>query len=386
MRNKQSPNALSRSYSRVSRSRHRVYVGLNTHYGYGRAIFEGVIAYAQKVGTWRFQYQFDPDHVDDLTAEVTADGVIVEGQQPRFREQLHQLALPTVLVAVGTGWGFPKVVPDNWKVGRMAVDYFKALGFGQVAWTAAGRWLGHPAHQVFERVAHEQGLPCHNLPDAGAGDLTQWLRDLPRPIAVFMHAHELGVQVIEACNEAGIHVPEEVAVLSVGCDDLLCNLSRPALSSFDHGLFNVGYQAAALLDAQMNGRPFERQVVVEPVGIFERQSTDTLAIGDAQIAQAVRFVRERAFDAIRVPDILRVVPISRRALEMGFRRWLGRSVHEEITRVRVERAKNLLIRTDMAMPDIAAHCGFGSASQLSVTFRRELDITPGDFRNRHRMR
>ena len=147
-----------------------------------------------------------------------------------------------------------------------------------------------------------------------------------------MHAHELGVALIEACNGVGIHVPEEVAVLSVGQDDLICNLSRPPLSSFDHGLVRIGYEAAALLDAQMNGRPFPQVVTVDPVGVLERQSTDTLAIGDRHIAKAVRFVREQAFETIQVGDILQAVPISRRSLEMGFRKWLGRTVYEEITR------------------------------------------------------
>jgi len=189
------------------------------------------------------------------------------------------------------------------------------------------------------------------------------------------------VQVLDACRRLGVPVPDEVAVVAVDNDELLCELAHPPLSSVIPNTRRTGYEAAALLDRLMNGgRARGETHLIPPLGVATRQSTDVLAIEDPHVSRAVRYIREHACDGINVRDVLRAVPQSRRLLEARFKKLLGRTPHEEILRVQLRRVKQLLTETDLPLETIAERTGFAHPEYLSVVFRREVGQPPSRYR------
>lgn len=172
--------------------------------------------------------------------------------------------------------------------------------------------------------------------------------------------------MLDACRRAGLAVPEEVAVLGVDNDELLCALSPPPLSSIRLNTPRTGWQAAALLALMMGGEkvPVETQWV-PPLSVVTRQSTDVLAVDDPPVARALHYIREHACDGLGVSDVLRHCPMARRTLEA----LLGRTPREEIARVQLGRVKELLAGTDLALAEIAGRAGSRHTEYLSVFFQ-----------------
>lgn len=166
-------------------------------------------------------------------------------------------------------------------------------------------------------------------------------------------------------------------MVGVDDDDLLCELSRPSLSSVRLLAERIGYEAARMLDEWLSGRrPANRALVLPPVGVMVRQSSSLQAVPDADVAAAVRFIHDHAHEPLQVNDVLRTVAMARRALERRFRKWLQRSILDEIRRAHVERAQRLLISTDLPISQIAIQSGLQSSRYLSVAFRQVNGLTP----------
>jgi LacI family transcriptional regulator len=214
-----------------------------------------------------------------------------------------------------------------------------------------------------------------------------WVRTLEKPVGIMASFDPLGRQILQACRLAGVEVPDEAAVVGVDDDELLCNLAEPPLSSVAPDTHRTGYVAASLLDRLMNGEAVEpRGYFVEPIGIAVRKSSDMLAIDDHDISSALRYIRENACRGISVGDILPVVPLGRRALESRFTKLVGRSPHDEIERVRLNRVQELLRQTDLSLAAIAAKTGFAHEEYLSVLFKKRIGLPPSAYRRRHGLR
>lgn len=293
----------------------------------------------------------------------------------------------------------PHVGADNHQIGRLAATYLLDRGLRHFG------FIGPPHNiaccqreasfrQVLEAAGHS--LTCFDeakylaygqlyrlwAPDA---PLLHWLRAAPKPIGIFACQDAYAAQVVGACRSIGIRVPDEAAVLGVDNDDLLCELTRPALSSIDLPHERIGYEAAALLDRLLRGeKPRAEAVLFPPLGVVGRLSTDVLSIADADVAAAVRFIREHGHSPLRVRDVLRETSVSRRALERRFRQALQHGLGAEIRRVHMERAKALLAGTDLPMPQIAQRAGFSNAKHLATTFRLEVGLSPSAYRRQLR--
>jgi LacI family transcriptional regulator len=216
--------------------------------------------------------------------------------------------------------------------------------------------------------------------------MAEWLADQPRPLGVFACYDGRARHVLEACQLRGWAVPDEIAVLGVDNDEVLCELCSPPLTSVQPNARRTGFEAAELLSRMMRGeKPGRMTRRVEPVRVVERQSTDTVAVADAKVAAAVRFIREHVGDGIDVGDVLRAVPMSRTLLERKFQAALGRSPHREILQQRIARARHLLAESEVSIAVVAELAGFGDASYLSVVFRRETGENPLSYRIRQRV-
>ncbi|MCG8509161.1 MAG: helix-turn-helix domain-containing protein [Rhodospirillales bacterium] len=210
---------------------------------------------------------------------------------------------------------------------------------------------------------------------------------MPKPIGVFTWTDVRGCNVTEACTYAGLRVPDDVAVLGGEYDELSSAVSNPPLSTVNYPEETVGRRAAMLLHDRLWGQPFpDDPVYIEPLGVLSRQSTDTLAIEDSALRQAIAVLREHAFEPIHIKQLLDLVPMSRRQFELSCKDVLGRTPAEELRRLRLERAKGLLVDTDDAINSIAEQVGFNHAEVLNRSFRTHVSMTPTAFRKWYQRR
>ena len=289
----------------------------------------------------------------------------------------------------------PLVHANDHSVGRLGAEHLLERGFRHFGFVEYPIFWSSDRRMGFEQRIHSAGFDCavYKLPYPSAGSggpsaweeqqeaLVQWIRSLRGPAGVMTSTDLLGQQLLEACQRAGVLVPEQVAVVGADNDELICNLCFPPLSSVIINDEQRGYQAAAVLDELMAGRAAPaRRVDIEPVGVVSRASTDILAIDDPSLAESLRFIRDHACDSIGVDDVVAAVPMSRSALERRFRHVVGRSINDEIVRVRLNRAIELLSATQLELKVIAHKAGFGSPSYMGAVFRDKLGRTPGSYR------
>ena len=294
--------------------------------------------------------------------------------------------------------GIPLIETDDEAVVRRAVEHFQERGFRQFAYCGSpGANYSETRERYFTKQIAEAGFPCniYQPPAPSRGimwelerqnlgyrdHVARWLKKLAKPVGLMACNDIRGQQVLDACREAGIAVPDEIAVLGVDNDDLLCNLADPPLSSVAPNARRIGYEAAALLEKLMAGQPGPTETVfVPPLGVATRRSTDVLAVEDREVAGADRFIRENACKGIKVDDVLEAVPLSRSVLERRFVQLLGRTPKAEIVRVQLERVKQLLAETDFPLAQVAAMTGFEHPEYLSVVFKNKTGQTPGMYR------
>jgi LacI family transcriptional regulator len=195
-----------------------------------------------------------------------------------------------------------------------------------------------------------------------------------------------GRGVLEACRMAGVRVPDEVAVIGVDDDELFCELADPPLSSVALNAEHGGYRAAHLLDQLIRQKiNVPQTLIVEPTHVVARRSTEVQAIGDREVGAVIDFIRRNRARDFTVSDVAADIGISRRNLEVKFRRTTGRTILNEIQRIRLDHAKRMLRDTDLPIPQIAASSGYNSASYLTQVFRKEVGITPAKYRTRFRV-
>jgi LacI family transcriptional regulator len=210
-----------------------------------------------------------------------------------------------------------------------------------------------------------------------------WLRGLPKPCGIFICTDGWARPVARYAQDAGLRVPEDVALVGAGNDTLECELISPPLSSVIIPWQEVGRNAAALVRVALaNGAIAAKRSLVSPIGVVSRRSSDALAVQDPLVAEAVRWIRAQAGRRITVPMVARAVGGGRQRLERRFRRALDRTVQEEIRRAHVELAKHLLVTMRVSLAEIARLSGFTSPSLLNVAFQRELGMSPGTYRRR----
>jgi LacI family transcriptional regulator len=323
--------------------------------------------------------------------EWDGDGIIAQPRQDMpFVKQLTECGVPVVSLSgpPGTG-GLPAVRANQEAVAELAINHFRERGFVRFAYCGDAREkIWPPTGELFRKHAEAGGYTCDVYQPAydrearalRIGHMAKWLRTLPKPVGLLARDDLRAREVLDACRVAGLHVPEEVAVLGTNDDELICEMANPPLSSIVHNARRVGYEAAAMLDRLMAGKKVIADIVVDPLGVHTRQSTDLLAIEDPDVATAVRFIREHACEGIHVEDVLDQVPLSRRALEKRFRAAVGRPPHMEIRRAQLERVKELLVGSDYKLEKIAEITGFSSAQYLAGLFRRMMNMTPGAWR------
>lgn len=376
----------------------RILLLVGIEFGYGREVIRGVATYVRDHRRpWVFR-RLDPWVPSiRIAARWQPHGAVTHLHRPPIERAMRRLAIPTVDFSARfdvPGIGHVRV--DDRAIGRTAAEHFIDRGFRHFA------FVGYPANvpfsdarrQGFAAVVESLGRTCRHYQftiDAPGGKrwryearrLRNWLTGLPRPTAIMAVNDRTGSELAEMCGGLGLRIPEDIALMVVNNDDLLCQIADPPLSSVLSPMDRVGYEAAGMLDRMLSGAPSPAQpLLLAPTGVVTRRSSDVIAVDDPIAAVALGFIRQRACDGITVEDVLDHLHISRSLLEQKMRKAIGRTPLAEIRRVRVERARQLLAETDLHMSAIAHASGFTSDVRLSSVFRQLTGRTPTEYRTR----
>ena len=369
---------------------------------YEHGIARGVVRYAKSKPQWRlFGYGWMFRSISDLR-QWRGDGILSRIESEADADEMAALGLPLVDVAGAYRRpGFSAVTNDDALTGKLAVEYLGSIGFQRIAylgvpgvtWSAERRagaaealGLGPSAFPSFERSLpwwEGEGRGGTNKHGVRDRSLERFIYGLRKPAAIFACNDTAGLRAVSVCQSLGIAVPEEVAVLGVDDEDIVCELSSPSLSSIALDCETIGYRAAALLDSILEGGDAST-LVVPPGDVTERESTRTFASEDPLVSKAATIIRARARLGLDVTALLDLLPASRRSLETRFKRATGRTLHEEIITVRVAWAKRLLGAGDLTMEAVAGGSGFGSLQRFHEAFRLLEGTSPGAWRTQMR--
>lgn len=367
----------------------------SSHHGF----FRGVARYARE---HRWHLVADMVYTAKIPVGWRGDGIIsFIGYRDDLAEFILASGLPAVEISmVRNEIPLPRVEGDSEMIGRLAAEHFMERGFKHFVWAPMlDDVLNGERYRGFANRLDKAGHTCHLLPpvdtrhaDPATRDwaarrkvLMQELKRLPKPLAVFGYNDCVAADIIDACEDADLLVPEAVAVLGVDNDALLCESIPVPLSSVCHDLEGMAYEAAAMLDRLMGGRKPPKEVLrIPPKGVVTRRSTDILAVDDLQVARALRFIRDHYTSAqLGVADVVAATGITRRLLERAFRHELKRTINDEIVRLRMNQVEDLLKNTDLKVVDISAACGFSRPNHLFRSFRKSVGISPKIYRARH---
>jgi LacI family transcriptional regulator len=373
---------------------YRIAVVLETFAEHCRAIMRGVANYLERNPAWELHsIPMGRTHVEILNAAVLADGIITRPYTSEMADLVQASGKPCVAVQYYGRQAIPNVGSNHEQVGNLAAEHLASQGFREFAFFgSAGKQFSLDRANAFERALTARGFACHvlhagrtepetiawNAPDPA---VVRWLLGLPQPVGVLAGNDFMARQLLLAAKHAELRVPDDLAVVGVDNDELICRFTSPRLSSIDIAGEQIGYTAAQMLDKLLHGQTINAsRVLVDPARLVVRQSSDVLAVADPNVAAAVRFIREHTAERMGVEDVLAEVPVARRTLEKNFRRLLGRSIHEEIVESRIRRAKQLLADTEMSIPEITAVCGFANRGHLSEVFRQRTGQAPAAYR------
>ena len=407
----------------------QIAIQIETSRAYGRALMEGISAYAQERGDWKLRLL--PNESDLTDALAGFDGLILRLVDPMVRSQIVTANIPAVDVfgdsppdsnGDSPRYSIPICDGNHEKTGKMAAEFFVGRGFRNFGWCGIdgltfsdrrgaafcaaiegtvpvdSQGTGPKDFQgtgpkVFRYVRPKRlkadasvfyGERLDLIPDAK--ELATWLHRLPKPIAVFCCHDYRAYQLMLVATDLKLRIPQDIAILGVDNDTTLCSFAPVPLSSIDPDAFRVGYSAARLLDAQMLNPPAKRvhaPFLTPPKGIVERESTEIVPEHEQWVSDALMFIEKNAVRGISAADVIAKTGKSSTYVERIFRKELGKSVLERILEVRMEVARELLRTTDMQIKAVAARAGFSSPQYFCRSFLAATGRTPKSYRLSH---
>jgi len=377
-----------------------ILLGIPADTEFGRGVIQGIIRFAATTNWILGTTGPDGNLTDDLdTSHWSVEdrgGIIALVESPKQAAAVKALRLPCVSIssALGDDDDMPYVACDEKIIGSLGASHFlerQMRHFGFVGLPnridSENRRIGFTDRLAVDGITK---VGFHEAPDkfdpASFKKLGEWIESLSKPVGIFAMSDSLGRSIVDACRAFSIKVPGAVAVLGCGNDPVICGLASPSLSSVALPAERVGFDAADTLSAIISHKkPLERHRLVPVSSVIPRESTDNVSVRDPDVANALRFILAHAGEWIGVRELLLSLPVQRRSLERKFRKVLGRSPLEEIRRVRVDLAKQLLSNTDLPMPIVARRSGFSEAKQLSQVFRALVGMTPTSYRANFRL-
>jgi LacI family transcriptional regulator len=370
---------------------------------YSKSLMKGINSYSREFGPWVFcrmplfhRETVGLDGILKWALEWKADGIIGQLYNDKAIGKFVEAGIPVVAQDFKERFtDIPNITGAYHETGHMGADYFLKkgftnfafYGFGDIVWSrerAEGfeervKSTGHKVHYFEHKKARSTELWYYK-----PSSLSRWLKSLPKPIGLMACDDNQGQHITEACRHLGIRIPEEVAVLGVDNDEMICDLSDPPLSSIALDVEKGGYDTARLLDHMIkNGISEYHDILVKPTQVITRHSTDIYATNDDHIATSLKFIHQNIDKNLHVDEVVKQVPLSRRALEKRFLEITGYPVYKYIFNLRIEKFTQKLLDTDMSVFEIALDMGLTDSKNIARQFRQVKGCSPSVYRNRY---
>jgi LacI family transcriptional regulator len=369
---------------------------------YGRALLRGITRYSQVHGPWSFckmppfvREKYGIEGILKFAREWEAQAIVAQLYNTHEIKKLIDSGI--YIIAQDFKERFteiPNITSNYEKTGVKAAEYFLSKGYRNFAFYGFKEFVWSRERAVgFSDRLKKSGFSVyhfnntqrskHRLWYYSQSPLSDWLVQLPKPIALFACDDNQASHIAEACNLAGIRVPDEVSILGVDNDEIVCNMSNPPTSSIALDTENAGYKVAELIESMILKKTSQFQdILVESTAIISRQSTDIFAIDDSEVLKALQFIRKSISEKIQVADVVKHIALSRRAIEKRFMRIIGRSIYQEILFRKMQKAAQLLLQTKYSIMDIAIQCGFDDDKNFARMFQKTHNISPLHYRKK----
>jgi LacI family transcriptional regulator len=387
----------------VKMPKKRILILVETSRAFGRQVIQGISQFSLEKGSWALLLEDRGffDRVPFWVKRMRFDGIISRTINADSSKFLETFNVPTIELLGDGSYRTSDVLTDCNLVGSLAATHFHERGFRQFAYFSTGHsWWSQAFHDAYCYKLQKLGFVCNTSPfceDRNEStlsitlrtkmetDILDWLVKLPKPVGLFCPSDSQAMFILNLCQVADLKVPYDIAVLGVENNAILCNATTPPLSSIAADGWAVGYQAAKLLDTMIEKYPLpELPIRLPPLGVVSRQSSDTIAVNNADVAKALHYIAANPGLRITVKDVARYTDVSLRTLIRKFKETLKRSPEEEIRRVCMERAKLLLYDTELSVAKIAENLGYSSAEYFIRSFRRATGVTPRAYRQAFR--
>lgn len=361
-----------------------------------RELLRGMMRYSKENGPWLF-YRLSSDSrfgenreewVVEWAKQWNADAIIGRWND-RKMHLLNNLNIPVVLQNNSRRSDvFSNLTGDYDGTGKMAAQYFKNKLYTNYAFFGLKDivWSEERCEGYRKEVLKNNGQ-FYSYMEKESGDdseeIIQWLKSLPKPVALFCCDDEHAQFIIEICKICDMGIPEDIAILGVDDDELLCSISDPQLSSIDMDVENGGYMACKLLhQLLLNHSKGTFNVSIAPLGIKERASTSVLNVSDPHVFKLIKYIDSNYNREVRMDELLQSVPLSRRSIEMRFKKATGFTIYQYLLYVRVEHLAYLITTTDRSYMDMAYEVGFRDFSNVTRTFRKFKGCTLVEYRRK----
>ena len=374
----------------------KIVILLETSRAFGRQLIIGIARYSRLYGPWSFYKE--PIDLKSSIPHLTnwkPDGIIM--RDSLITKELLKLKIPTILAIHDSKYpkDLPVIKTDSYSIAKMASEHllekglknFAFCGFDNYDWSKERRLYFSRFNSKAGYKTHIYIQPKRIKKDDWQNELqhvSEWIKSLPKPVGIFACNDDRGQHILEVCKSINLNVPEDVAVIGVDNDPMVCEIGDPPLTSIALNVESAGYEAAKLLDQLIDKKKVGlRKMIVTPSHVVQRQSTDIFAVNDDEVATAIRYIKNNAKNKILVKDVVKATSISRRTLEKRFKKTIHRSIYREIQQVRIELISKLLVETDLSISQITSLFSFTGVEHISRYFKKEKGVGLREFRKLH---